>query len=962
MTTLGEDGAGESDTALPDQPNFSRDIQPIFARACTGCHGGVTQAGDISFVYASSILPPDGWVIEPGKPDESILFERITSSDPDERMPPPEEHPAPLSDREIELIRRWIEQGAVWQGHWSRHPLDQPNLPLDPVGQTWAKQPFDHFVWHGLRQRDLEPAAEAPPEQWLRRASFDLIGLPPPLEMLEELERRLSETQDTFGRDRVYAEFVDRLLASKHFGERWAAMWMDLARYADSQGYEKDPHRDMWPFRDWLIAAFNNDMPYDEFTLKQLAGDLLPDATFEDLVATAFHRNTQTNTEGGTDDEEYRVASAIDRLNTTWTVWQATTFGCVQCHSHPYDPYENLEFYAGLALFNSSEDCDLNSDFPTLPYLQDPQQREQWMELKRQQHSAMSQLDQLGQQAASQAKWSSLPIFELRSTSGQIGVADGEVRVLAGTVAVGSTYTLSSRVGSLTALRLTILPESDNPADWPEQGSVLSQLVVKVTGAEGASREVPLEAVIPDYRTGSYDCEDLLQPNAAGFGGYPKLFQPRSVVVTLQEKLDLTDDELLELQLVQKASVTGGLSNHLRRFTLEFTDSSVLSQLATTSSFGDLRKHIQQLDAQYRAFQGTALPIMQQRPVEGTRATRQFLRGNWLERGELVEAGIPQIFQVDPDSPLSVTNRLEFARWLTSSENPLAARVWVNRIWAELFGIGIVETLEDFGVSGQQPSHPELLDHLAHSMQHEYAWSLKTLLKSLVLSATYRQDSRVSPGLREQDPQNRWLARGPRTRLTAEMVRDQALLASGMLVAKIGGPSVMPPQPDGVWQQAYSSAKWEVATGEDRYRRGLYTYWKRTSPYPGFMMFDTPTRDICSPRRIATNTPLQALVTLNSEVYAELAASLASRCLEETGQLPERAIQRMYLRIIGRAPSVEDLRDLQTLHQQLVQQREQEQALERPPSPKRADVYAQRLSPLGIVALAILNSDLALTK
>lgn len=970
---------------LPTRPDFSRDIQPIFASACTSCHGGVKQAADLSFVYASSILPPDGWIVEPGMPDESLLLERITSSDPDERMPPPDEHPNPLSAREIELIRRWIEQGAKWQDQWSRTSLVAPEIPDSSQAAEWASQPMDHFVWNRLEREGLEPASPAAPEQWLRRVFFDIVGLPPSPQQLAKFQSQLEQASSPTEIETAYSNIVDSLLSSSDFGQRWAAMWMDLARYADSKGFEKDPHRDIWPYRDWLIAAFNADMPYDQFTIKQLAGDLLPDASFDDIVATAFHRNTQTNTEGGTDDEEYRIAAVIDRLNTSWTVWQATTFGCVQCHSHPYEPLENEEFYACLALFNNTEDVDLNDEFPTLKYVSDEAQKQELVQLESEYVALQQQRDALGRETVQRSQWQMLSIENLESSSGVLEASEDEIRVVSGTVATGSTYTFESRVDGLTALRFRILPVSDDPATWPEQGSVLSHLKLKIVGPESedgeisseVSREVALKNVIPDYRTGSYEPEELLSANKSGFGGYPKLFQPRWVVVILTEPISLTSNEVLQLQLKQDASVTGGLSNHLRRFTVEYTTSGEFEQLENTEEYQRLSDQTKLVKTSLSKIKGVRLPVMRERVASAARPTRQFLRGNWLERGELVEPAIPDAFQPSGGNKIDVSNRLEFAQWLVSDANPLAARVWVNRVWAELFGTGIVETLEDFGVSGQTPSHPELLDHLAYKMQGEHKWSLKSLLKSIVLSSTYRQDSRVSKVLRQRDPRNRLLARGPRTRLTAEMLRDQALFAAGVLVDKIGGPSVMPPQPDGVWQQVYSGAKWEDATGDDRYRRGVYTYWKRTSPYPGFTMFDTPSRDVCSPRRIATNTPLQALVTLNSEVYTELAGLLAQRCLTEENGDVQAAIGLMVSRVASRQPSSEDLQDLTALYESLQATREAgkaedletdiesvvgESADEKPAEDESVEGADKALSPLAIVALAIINSDWALTK
>ncbi|WP_419189201.1 PSD1 and planctomycete cytochrome C domain-containing protein [Stieleria marina] len=970
--------AGLSIVAAADEKSvsFVRDIQPIFARACTGCHGGVKQAGDISFVSPDSILPPDGWVIEPGDAEESILFQRLISTDPEERMPPPHEHPEPLADHEVDLIKRWIQEGAKWEDHWARAQLSEEDPPLTTASADWAKSTMDHFVFDRLRKEGLQPSRVAPGHQWLRRVTFDLVGLPPTLADISAFQDSLKDVETDLQRETVYRSTVRRLLASPRFGERWAAMWMDLARYADSQGFEKDPHRDMWPYREWLINAFNQDMPYDEFTIKQLAGDLLPKASYDDLIATAFHRNTQTNTEGGTDDEEYRIAAVIDRLSTTWTTWQATTFGCVQCHSHPYEPYDHEEFYAGLSMFNNSEDSDLNSETPTVPYLENQKQRGGFLRTQRRWVARRDALDAIGRQAVLQSKWQPLPITQTESTTGTIDVVGREIRVVAGTVAVGSTYTIAAElpdyVSRLTGLRITIRPESDNPAEWPEQGSVLSRLTMTVVDQDGKSQDVAFDSAIPDYRNGvdglgEADCDEMFRKGKRGFGGHPKLFKPRWVVAVLKTPLEIHAGDSLQLSIKQDASVTGGLSNHLRRFEIEWTGSGELAELIDEDDYRLRRDEVAKLKQKYKSFKGARVPVMIERRGPARRTTRMFLRGNWLERGEVVKPRIPDAFQpTDPAAHASVRNRLEFAKWLVSKRNPLAARVWVNRIWAELFGAGIVVTQEDFGVSGQPPTHPELLDHLALKMQRDYRWSLKQFLESVVLSATYRQDSRASQKLRESDPHNQLLAHGPRTRLTAEMIRDQALVAADALVNRIGGPSVMPPQPDGVWQQVYSSNQWTDADDEDRYRRGVYTYWKRTSPYPGFVMFDTPSRDVCSPRRIATNTPLQALVTLNSEVYSELAGKLAEAC--DSPDVRE-SIAEMFLRVVSRSPSDDDLRDLTTLYESLSGPSATDANDHRKPDGEKADeeqsdgaAKSVGLKPLGIVALAILNSDWAITK
>lgn len=954
---------------------FNKDIAPLFARSCTKCHGGVKQASDLSFVDVTAAFGEERGLITPGDPEESEILRRIQSEDPDEQMPPPGEGIAAFSPDEVKLVEQWITEGAQLQDHWSRLPLRNTTPNPSAESSSWAKRPLDHFVWSSLRAQSMAPNGDAPPEQWLRRVTFDLTGLPPTAEEVVKFKTKCAGASQ-HELDLIYEQEVDQMLERSSYGERWAAMWLDLARYADSKGFEKDPHRDMWPYREWLVNAFNDDMPYTEFTIKQLAGDLLENASYEDRLATAFHRNTQTNTEGGTDDEEFRLAAVIDRLTTTWTVWQASTIGCVQCHDHPYEPIRNEEFYSSLDIFNQTADVDLNDDFPTLPFTRDEAKRKQWNDLVQRYPKLVSELDEKGREQVEESEWKPLSVTQVESSSGTLGVVDGEFKILRGTVAVGSSYTIRTPVAQLTALRIEILPDSDVATDWPEQGAVLSQIELQISGAkpDDKPRQVELAAIVPDFRIGPHKYEDIFKNNSAGFGGYPKLLQPRWCVVILKEPISLASDEELEIKLRNKASVTGGLSNHLRRFKISATSDEKLTTFIGSEDYQTLKRQLDKVSAELTGIKGTSVPIMQTHSGEKSRVTRVFHRGNWLERGEQVAPGIPKVFtdasarQVKDSTGFEIPSsldRLEFARWLVSDSNPVAPRVWVNRVWAELFGVGIVESQEDFGASGTRPTHPKLLDHLAFKTTRDFQWRLKALLKEIVLSSTYRQDARTDKDTYRKDPKNRWFARGPRTRLTAEMVRDQALVASGMATEKIGGPSVMPPQPDGVWQQAYSNSKWKTATDANRYRRALYTYWRRTSPYPGMMMFDTPTRDVCSPRRQPTNTPLQALVTLNSQVYVELAEALGQKCISEAQGDVKQAISNMLLRVNSVMPAGEDVDALFELYETISASRaKSKQMEERPPSPANSakDNSGVELDPLGIVALAVLNSDRALTK
>jgi hypothetical protein len=706
------------DTQKNEIVDFNTEIRPILNAQCLACHGGVRQAGGFSMLFpeeALGVTDSGKPALVPGNPDASELMNRLIHHDPEMRMPLESD---PLSNEEIEKIRRWIEQGANWDIHWAYIAPKPVQLP-DVRNQTWPKNGIDYFILERLETENFTPSSEAGCGTLLRRVSLDIIGLPP---SAEEINAFCAGPSDA-----SYETHVDRLFDSPHFGERWAAMWLDLARYADTKGYEKDPFRSIWRYRDWVINAFNRDLPFDRFTIEQLAGDLLPEPDNDQFIATAFHRNTMTNTEGGTDNEEFRVAAVIDRVNTTWEVWQGTTMACVQCHSHTYDPFKHVEFYQIFAFFNQSKDADMDDDAPLLSEYSDEQLR---------------QLE-----------------------------------------------ALSARIDSLHQLIENAPARNDSPG---------------------------IDSLISE-----------------------------------------TEDEMKTIRPVNT-------------------------------------------------------PVMMELPEHEQRATRFFEGGNWLS----------QTFEVQPDVPGSMPafpddlpkNRLGLAKWLISDENPLTARVIVNRFWDQIFGRGIVETIEDFGTQGTPPSHPELLDWLALRFMNEHEWSMKSLLKEIVLSATYRQASAVTSDHLLRDPDNILLARAPRIRLSAEQVRDQALFVSGLLSPKLNGPSVMPPQPEGVWRNPYSNMAWVTSEGEDRYRRGVYTYLRRTAPYPSMLTFDGTSREVCVSRRIRTNTPLQALVLLNDPVYIEAAIAFAQRMRENGGNNLDANLKEGYVMALGRQPGDEELDELKKFY------------------------------------------------
>jgi hypothetical protein len=712
-----------STVAAESKLDFNRDVRAILSNKCYACHGpddGQRQAGlrlDDAKI-ATQELETGATAIVPGAPDASELMARVTSLDDAVRMPPAE-FGKPLTAAEIATLRSWIEQGAVYARHWSYEKPVRIEPPAPPYSlQSWPRNEIDRFALSAMRQRGLQPSPEADRHALVRRVFLDLTGVPP---TVEEADAFVLNNDP-----QAYEKLVDDLLRRPTYGEHWGRMWLDLARYADSAGYADDPPRTIWAYRDWVIRAINANMPFDQFTIEQIAGDMLPNATEDQLVATAFHRNTMTNNEGGTQDEEFRNVAVVDRVNTTLAVWMGTTIACAQCHNHKYDPISQREYFGMFAMLNNTQDADRHDETPLLPLFSDDD-RKRWTE--------------------------------------------------------GS--------GPLAVLQLAFV--------------------------------VPASAL---------NLETSFWPQLAG-------------------------------------------------------------------AFRDMRP-------------ATSVPVL--REIQGPRReTRIANRGNYLDPGPVVEPGFPAVLHASGSA--GPVDRLTLARWLVSKENPLTARVTVNRYWETLFGRGIVATSEEFGAQGELPTHPELLDTLAVNFM-DSGWDVKALIRLIVTSAVYRQSSQVADSTPITDPDNRWLARGPRVRLTAEMVRDQALAVSGLLSSKMYGPPVRPPQPNlGLAAAFGSSTDWATSEGEDRFRRAIYTTWRRSNPYPSMATFDAPNREVCMLRRTATNTPLQALVTLNDPVFVEAAQSLARQAMEHSKAIDNRVVYA-FRRCLLRRPSANERQLLSDLYQE----------------------------------------------
>lgn len=905
------------DPALPSVVSFNKDIRPIFNEHCTACHGGVKQAADISFVYRDQVLPPDGWIVEPGEPDESLLIERVLETDPELRMPPAD-HGHALSAHEIGLLTEWIKQGAVWDAsHWAyAAPVTQP-LPA-VSNPKWPRQPIDHFILARLDAEELSPSGDAKPERWLRRVTLDLIGLPPTPEQLASFLTEYANDANA-ARNAV----VDHLLQSPAYGERWASVWLDQIRYADSRGLGADGRRSVWKYRDWVIDSLNRDLPYDQFTIKQIAGDLLSSSTIEDRIATAAHRVTQSNEEGGTDDEEFRIAAVLDRVNTTWQTWQGVTFGCVQCHSHPYDPFRHEEYYQFAAFFNNTADCDLNEDWPLVQAPVDAADYQQATDLDRRIDSVRHRLwDREYQLLAERTNWQ--PIVNLSaSTSNQTKVAvsrvdDHDEFETVGTVSRNTDITLEAPLpqglSRLTAVRITAMPlDPETAVSDTEWGFVMSQIEANlIVDGQAEPQKLTIKRIFIDEPDPFYDPQLSLDSKSnRGFAAYSRISKPRQAALVFESPITIPDNARLQVTLKHRVYLLAAFSLITRRGHLAVTNNEQLTHLLSDEDYLAMRADLSNLEKQRSAIKSVSIPVMQELPEHLSRPSYVFERGLFLTKGTQVSAGTPASLPPLPSGPV---NRLSLARWLVSPQNPLTARVAVNRIWAQLFGIGLVATEEDFGSSGDVPSHPALLDYLAVRFQQDQKWSQKELLREIVLSRTYGQNSTLTSAHYERDPQNRLLSRGPRFRLSSEVIRDQALALSGLLSDKQFGPPVHPPIPSGVWKPFQSGDKWNVPKpGEsDRYRRSIYTYMKRSIPYPMFAAFDAPSREFCSPRRLRSNTPLQALMMLNDEVFTECTTALANR-MRDASENPVEQIREGFRIVTCRDPGEDDVQDLSSL-------------------------------------------------
>ena len=1135
--------------------DFNRDVRPIISNHCLACHGpddAKRQAGlrlDDSDV-ATKILESGHAAIVAGNASASELIARITSDDESVRMPPTE-FSKPLTATEIATLQRWVEQGGQYARHWAYVKPIRAEIPVASAPfANWPKNAIDNFTLHRMLELGLKPTEQADARSLVRRIFLDLIGIPPTVAECDSWVPRLeagavvdlSSAID----EAAWSQLIEHLFQRPEFGEHWARKWLDLARYADSAGYADDPSRTIWPWRDWVIRSINNNMPFDQFTIEQLAGDMLPDASDEQVMATAFHRNTMTNNEGGTQDEEFRNVAVVDRVNTTMEVWMGTTIACAQCHSHKYDPLTQDEFFQLFAILNNTQDADRGDESPLLAFFTPEQKARQSII-----HTRLAELEktlasptdaitasqlQWEQHVQSQPTWAGLkPARIIRASGGESQIAeDGTIFVA--TAADKDVYTVeipldpknttdkgiaAIRLETLplaalenggaghsggnfviTELKAQIIPEGQSastgrivrieipgpqkilslaevqifsagmnvaqagkatqsstafagPAEYAIDGNTDGQFENKsVThtaisenpwwevdlGTDTAierltiwnrtgggihtrladfrisllneAREVVWEqavaeppnpstdyspsnvrdikflTAIADYQQAGFAPEEIFDEktepdNGWAVGGsttdsHALVLVPSSPIVTTEPttlrliieqnspyvnhvlgnfRLSISNDAVA----IERARLPQSILAIVEKLAAARTPDEVFQladhfRLNLAPELADARQELQALKTEQDGMKPDAsLPVLRELASDARRKTLLQFRGNYLDKGHEVHEGVPAIFPPIPHG--EPANRLNFAKWLVNEENPLTARVVANRYWENLFGRGIVLTSEEFGSQGELPTHPEMLDWLARELL-ESNWDTRHLLQMIVTSATYRQSSKVTPEAAVADLDNRWLARGPRVRLSAEMVRDQALQVAGLLSKKMYGPPVKPPQPNLGLSAAFgSSTDWQTSMGEDRYRRGIYTTWRRSNPYPSMATFDAPNREVCTLRRNQTNTPLQALVTLNDPVYVEAAQALARTMLQHDGPVSFQ-IAEGFKRCLLRDPSESELLALVTLfndmHRELAAQPDNAAKLATDP----LGALPEGMDPLNAAAMTVVSNVL----
>jgi hypothetical protein len=1024
-------------TEEPVRPiDFDRDIRPILSDKCFTCHGPDEQqraSGLRLDVRESAFAARDGKsAIVPNDLTASLLHQRITSTDADQKMPP-EDSGQKLSEAEIQLLTRWIQEGAKWTEHWAFLRPTKHELPLleDP---QWCDNAIDHWVLQKLQQENLKPSVEADRRTLIRRVTLDLTGLPP---TPAEVEAFLADNSPA-----AYETVVDRLLASPRFGEHMAATWLDAARYADTSGYQNDGPRSMWRWRDWVIEAFNSNMPFDQFTVEQIAGDLLENASLNQHIATGFNRNHRGNSEGGIIPEEYQVEYVVDRVDTTATVWLGLTMGCARCHDHKYDPIRQTEFYKVFAYFNNVPEngraLKEGNSPPMIPAPR-PFEEERLRELDQQIQTAVSRIREFDAAltepqrdweqsvaAASEIDWSvtdglvnHMPfdlslydqarkmdsVFDVTSSPYSAGAVGHSIEFRNGSF-VNAGDTASFGYMDKFSIALWLRAEEAN-------GTVISRMTPVEEGAgyylqlrDGLLQVNLINRWLDDairleshqplplnqwcHVTMTYDGSRVARGVQVYVNG-----QPFEMNITL-DRINQTFALPLEtLRIGGGAAPFTGAIDDVRIYNRDVSTSEA-ELIAVSQSISDILRlktenrtaaqqkkltqyfilhhasaeireahlSLRKLQHERRVFEENLPTVMVMEEMATPRKAHVLIRGQYDNPGEEVQPGVPAVFPPIPEN--APNNRLGFARWLVNPQHPLTARVAVNRIWQKYFGQGLVRTTEDFGSQGDRPSHPELLDWLAVEFV-ETGWNMKAMHKLIVMSATYRQSSGVSSDLLRIDPDNRLLARGPRRRLPAEAIRDQALFLSGLLNEQLGGPSVNPYQPDGLWREIATITDYPQSHGPDLYRRSLYSFWKRTVAPPTMVTLDASSREACVVQRSRTNTPLQALALMNDVTFVEAARVFAQRMMTECADEPAQQISQAFMMATARQPRPEELAILQRSYERNLN------AYERDPEAAKqlihsgefavnADPNPTKLAALTTVMSLILNLDEVVTK
>lgn len=962
--------------------DFNRDVRPILSDNCFACHGpdkgkikGELRLDDRNLALKGG--ESDGPAIVPGKPDESSILKRIVTKDEDDHMPPKASAKPPLTSKQVATLRQWIAEGAEYKGHWAFIPPVRPPVPdvKKFAAQVPQPTPIDSFILSRLAEEGLSPSTEADRRTLIRRVTLDLTGLPP---SIEEVEAFVNDKAPN-----AYEKVVDRVLASPRYGERMAMPWLDNARFADSHGFQTDASRTMWPWRDWVIKAFNDNKPFDQFTIEQLAGDMLPGATTDQIIATGFNRNHRLNGEGGIIDEEWFIENVIDRVESTGLTWMALTFNCCRCHDHKYDPITQKEFYQLFAYFNSVDESGTirggtnrsgGNASPTVS-VATPEQNATLAkaeELIKEREAKVAAMKSTSSQrmvaweaqmqkdaAVNVPAWKPLQNDAAKSEGGATLTRQSDGSWLAsGKNPDNDVYVITAPIPAdqLTGVLLETLPDPSLPAQslgrYPNGNFVLTDVDVEIS-APGMAK--PMEAAFSKAQalyeqkgyavSGIIDDKPKRKKGAKNKVGWavdgPTRKEPNKALFVITAPLKVPANATLKITLRHDAigghnigrfriSTSalpastlkldgGGLPESIRAALLldaakrTPAQKKELAKLFSDSGDAELKSVEAQLAEAKKErdkVNNEILSTMVMKELPKPRDAFVLKRGEYDHPADKVDRQLPAFLPPLPAG--EPNNRLGLAKWLVSGNHPLTARVWVNRAWERLFGQGLCKTSENFGSQSDWPSHPELLDWLATEFVR-LRWDMKAMQKEIVMSATYRQSGKVTPQLLDKDPENRLLARGPRVRLSGETLRDQALAVSGLLKEKIGGPSVRPYMPEGVWDETsrYGDLRnYKSETGEGLYRRTLYTIWKRSAGPPTLQLFDAPTRDVCTIKRSRTNTPLQALALLNEVTFVEAARVLAQRMLTEGGATPESRFTWAMKHLLARAPTPSELKVL----------------------------------------------------